>query len=92
MNYNPQNIIIRTSWLYSSFGHNFVKTMIRMANLGKPIQVVDDQIGSPTYAADLAEVIIKLILSPTKKLKEYIIIAMKALVHGMNLLRRYFHI
>ncbi|MBK7914213.1 MAG: dTDP-4-dehydrorhamnose reductase [Saprospiraceae bacterium] len=69
MNYNPQNIIIRTSWLYSSFGHNFVKTMIRMANLGKPIQVVDDQIGSPTYAADLAEVIIKIILSPSKKIE-----------------------
>lgn len=66
--------------------------MVRLANLGKPIQVVDDQIGSPTYAADLAQVIIKLILTPAKILKEYIIIAMKALVLGMNLLMRYFHI
>jgi len=69
MNYNPKNIIIRTSWLYSSFGHNFVKTMVRLANLGKPIQVVDDQIGSPTYAADLAQVIIKLILTPAKNIE-----------------------
>jgi len=69
MNYNPKNIIIRTSWLYSSFGHNFVKTMVRLANLGKPIQVVDDQIGSPTYAADLAQVIINLILTPAKNIE-----------------------
>lgn len=69
MKYNPQNIIIRTSWLYSSFGHNFVKTMIRLANLGKPIHVVNDQIGSPTYAADLAHVILKLIQSPVNKIE-----------------------
>lgn len=67
MKYNPQNIIIRTSWLYSSYGHNFVKTMIRLANTGKPIQVVNDQMGSPTYAADLAQVIIKFLKSSSYK-------------------------
>jgi dTDP-4-dehydrorhamnose reductase len=54
-------IIIRTSWLYSSFGNNFVKTMIRMAQEKEELRVVNDQVGSPTWAADLAEVTIKLV-------------------------------
>jgi dTDP-4-dehydrorhamnose reductase len=46
--------IIRTSWLYSSHGHNFVKTILKKSRETKTIQVIEDQIGTPTYAADLA--------------------------------------
>ena len=59
---DPTSIIIRTSWLYSSFGNNFVKTMIELMKKNKSIRVVHDQIGSPTYAYDLAKVIIKIIM------------------------------
>ena len=58
---NPNCIIIRTSWLYSSFGNNFVKKMISLMKNNKLIQVVDDQFGSPTYAFDLANFILNLI-------------------------------
>ena len=58
---NPLSIIIRTSWLYSSFGHNFVKTMCKLAESGKTLKIVSDQIGSPTYAKDLGACILKLI-------------------------------
>ena len=59
---NPLNsIIIRTSWLYSKFGNNFVKTMLRLAETKDKISVVADQIGSPTNAADLAKAILNIL-------------------------------
>ena len=53
--------VIRTAWLYSEFGNNFVKTMLRLAEEGKPIRVVSDQMGSPTYAENLAHAVLKVI-------------------------------
>lgn len=54
-------VIIRTSWLYSSFGHNFLKTMQRLTAEKETLSVVFDQVGTPTYAGDLANVIYTII-------------------------------
>jgi dTDP-4-dehydrorhamnose reductase len=58
---NENSIIIRTAWVYSSFGNNFVKTMMRLMNERETIGVVNDQRGAPTYAADLAATIMQII-------------------------------
>lgn len=62
-------IIIRTSWLYSIFGNNFVKTMHRLGSEKESLNVVNDQIGTPTYAFDLAQAIVKILpqLRPENK-------------------------
>lgn len=63
LQFNPDSIIIRTSWVYSEFGKNFVRTMVKLMSEKEEINVVNDQFGSPTYAADLAEAILKIIAS-----------------------------
>jgi dTDP-4-dehydrorhamnose reductase len=65
LQFNPDSLIIRTSWVYSEFGKNFVKTMLKLLNEKEEINVVNDQIGSPTYAKDLAEVILQIITTKT---------------------------
>ena len=60
--YNPTSIIIRTSWLYSSFGNNFLTNMINKMQNKDKVFVIDDQFGSPTYAGDLANTIFDLII------------------------------
>lgn len=63
MQNDPSAIIIRTAWVYSEFGKNFVKTMLRLMAEKEQIGVVGDQSGTPTYAADLAEAILHIISS-----------------------------
>ena len=61
-----KSIIIRTAWLYSTYGNNFVKTMLRLGKEREQLNVVFDQIGTPTYARDLARAIMTIVTCPTK--------------------------
>jgi len=58
---NPSALVIRTSWVYGAYGNNFVKTMLRLFNEKESLNVINDQVGCPTYAADLAAIILKFI-------------------------------
>ncbi|WP_452230579.1 dTDP-4-dehydrorhamnose reductase [Lacinutrix sp. MEBiC02404] len=66
-----QHFVIRTSWLYSENGNNFMKTMIRLSENREVLNVVADQIGTPTYATDLAETIIEIITSQNQQYGVY---------------------
>lgn len=62
----PNSIIVRTSWVYSSFGHNFVKTMLRLGENRDSLNVIYDQIGTPTYAKDLAQALLDIVTKLSK--------------------------
>ncbi len=66
LNSSINAIIIRTSWLYSSFGNNFVKTMIKLGSERKELNVIFDQIGTPTYAFDLGKAILDIVEQSTQ--------------------------
>ena len=68
LNSSIDAIIIRSSWIYSGFGKNFLKTIIKISNKKKNISVIDDQIGTPTYADDLAKICI-IFVKRYKKIK-----------------------
>ncbi len=71
--FNPgKNVILRTSWLYSGYGHNFVKTVLGKAEKGDDLRVIYDQIGTPTYAADLAATILYIIQRLPSKFRSVI--------------------
>lgn len=61
LRFSPEHVIIRTAWLYSPYGKNFVKTMQKLGAEKSEINVVNDQFGTPTYAADLAKAIVEII-------------------------------
>jgi dTDP-4-dehydrorhamnose reductase len=57
----PEAVVLRTAWVYGVRGHNFVKTMLRLAMAGKPLRVVDDQLGTPTWTTDIAAAIVAMV-------------------------------
>ena len=67
----PAHFIIRTSWLYSEFGNNFVKTMLKLGADRDELKIIADQIGTPTYAIDLAGCILQIISSASKEYGTY---------------------
>lgn len=64
---NPDTILIRTSWVYSSYGANFVKTILKLCRERDALNIIFDQVGTPTYARDLAEAIIQIVTSKNWK-------------------------
>lgn len=64
-------VIIRTAWLYSEFGKNFVKTMLNLTTTRPELKVVFDQVGTPTYAYDLAQAIVRIIERPVEGIYHY---------------------
>lgn len=69
LNSGARAIIFRTSWVYSTFGNNFVKTMLRLAEERDTLSVVFEQVGSPTYARDLAEMLLGVVTKISQSLK-----------------------
>ncbi|HET6556815.1 MAG TPA: dTDP-4-dehydrorhamnose reductase [Prolixibacteraceae bacterium] len=69
---NPETLVIRTSWLYSSFGNNFVKSMIRLGTERDQLNVIFDQVGTPTYAGDLAVAILEIIRKSSSGLQDFV--------------------
>ena len=63
LNNNPSAIIIRTSWVFSEYGNNFVKTMLKLASNKSELSIINDQLGCPTYAGDIANTILTIIMN-----------------------------
>lgn len=70
---NSENaIVIRTSWLYSQYGHNFLKTVLRLGNTMDEMRMVFDQVGTPTFAGDLSDVLLKIISRSSDKPENFV--------------------
>ena len=70
INSDLDGIVIRTSWLYSPYGNNFVKTMMRLGKEKEELKVIFDQVGTPTYAGDLANVCLEILTHQKKRIDE----------------------